>query len=113
MALSELGSEMGKVTWGAPMAVDKAPLSLPARWGIDPRLNRVGVSPRQWMRSGLVGHSAEQRGARPNRKRKARSHQSIAACGLARRRSRAIAEFPPPAAQRAAFVQRRGSSLPR
>jgi hypothetical protein len=32
---------MGKVTWGAPTGVDKAPLSLPAGWGIDPRLNRA------------------------------------------------------------------------
>src|SRR3984957_2818290 len=42
MASSELDSEIGKVTRGALIAVDKAPLSLPARSGIDPRLKRRG-----------------------------------------------------------------------
>ncbi len=44
-------------------------------------------------------------GARAHRKRKTRSHQPIAASGLAQRRAHALAEFPPPVARRA-HVQR-------
>ena len=44
MALSELDSETGKVTRMSLIAVDKALLSAKAGSGIDPRLNRAGVS---------------------------------------------------------------------
>jgi hypothetical protein len=44
MALPELDSEKGKVTRTASIAVDKAPLSLRARSGIDPRRSRQVVA---------------------------------------------------------------------
>ena len=53
MALPELDSEKGKVTRTASIAVDKAPLSLRARSGIDPRLKQAGGSLRYWSRIGL------------------------------------------------------------
>ena len=63
-SLSELDSEIGKVTREALISVDKAPLSLPARSGIDPRQSR-----QQWLAlleqdPRLVGQPAERRGAR-------------------------------------------------
>jgi hypothetical protein len=43
MASPELDSEEGKVTRTASIGVDKAPLSVRARSGIDPRLSRQAV----------------------------------------------------------------------
>ncbi len=96
---------MGKVTQGGLTAVDKPLLSLPARSGIDPRLKRAAAVLPFGARIGLVGHPASPRGARPSRKRKARSPQPIAACSLARRRSRAVAELAAPSARCADCVR--------
>ena len=65
MASSELDSEKGKVTRTASIGVDKAPLSLRARSGIDPGRSRQAapaLSEQDW----LVRQPAERRGARTN-----------------------------------------------
>src|SRR5271163_3816224 len=110
MASRELDSEKGKVTWTALITVDKPLLSLPARSGIDRQLSRQAVACAIGVGLGLVRQPAERRGARPDRKRKAGSPQSIAACSLARRRPHAVAEFAAPSARCAASVQRGSSS---
>src|ERR1700722_11442102 len=113
IARPELDCGMRKVTQEAVIAVDKAGLVAASAFGHRPPAESYGVSACSWSRSGLVEHPAEQRDARPDRKRKAGSPQPIAACGLARRRPHPIAKLPAPSARRAACVQRRRSRRPR
>ena len=49
-----MADEKGKVTRRASIAVDKAPLSLRARSGIDPRRSRQAVALCYWSRIGFV-----------------------------------------------------------